>query len=309
MSWTILTKNAQWNGREGQGLANYNNKLWLIGGANGGSSHLLNDVWNSSDGKIWTKITSSTSFVPRRVFGCVVFNNKIYVIGGYVGSVGSGYAHDVWYTENGLTWTLACNAPFSKRAGHGCVVFDNKIWIIGGYDGADCNDVWYTSNGVNWTQATSNAGWAGRRDIHCTVFDNKMWVIGGVYTTGGTPAIALCDDAWYSSDGINWTQAAANITVFKRARQMLVNYDSKLFVIGGLIQNDIMQWNSADSLENNVSNEVYYTSDGINWIEVENIPWDKRASLSAIVKDDKLIVMAGGQSFLNRFYNDIWEYE
>ena len=43
-----------------------------------------------------------------------------------------------------------------------------------------------------------------RVDHTVLVYNNLLWVIGGSIT-GGT-----CNDAWYSSDGITWTQALAN---------------------------------------------------------------------------------------------------
>lgn len=318
LSWTNLTKNAQFSAREGHMTIEHNGKLWLVAGHD---NNFHNDVWCSDDGSIWYKKKKDTEgsnpFLTRREHELLSYDNKLWVIGGLCWN-GSNtvLGRDVWYSENGIDWTLAIgSAPWMRRAGHAGVVFDGKMWIMGGWTKnettgtfQDANDVWYSTDGINWTEATSSAGWTGRRDTECVVFDGKMWLLGGLQNKSSTYT-GLCNDAWYSTDGINWVQATSNLTVFTRARIGTAVYDNKLWVIGGLIQDDIFQWNEADSPESNVSNEVFYTSDGINWTEVENTPWAKRASLSVINFNNKLLIIGGSQSYITAWFNDVWKYE
>ena len=52
--------------------------------------------------------------------------------------------------------------------------------------------------------ATAGADWSARLYHKSVVYDNKMWVIGGG-TSGG-----YGNDVWYSTNGVNWTQATAS---------------------------------------------------------------------------------------------------
>ena len=96
----------------------------------------------------------------------------------------------------------------------GVTTFDNKIWVIGGYGrasgaGHENKDVWYSSNGKNWTVATSSASFDCRNDHKVTTFDNKLWLIAGKKLTNCTGSSSSVSDAWYSTDGANWTQATS----------------------------------------------------------------------------------------------------
>lgn len=312
-TWTNLTKNAQFGARESSNIiVSDENKLWLFGGHND-TCH--NDVWNSDDGEIWIRVKGDSSsanvWVPRRSHGVAYFQEKFWIIGGCTES--GVLARDIWYSEDGYDWTLFSGATsLGRRAGHTIVkISESQILIIGGYcsnaEGTsywDANDVW-SFNGTSLTRLVEHASWGGRRN-HVSAKDSSgnIWVIGGLYGVG---TYYLRNDAWYSSDGgYNWTQATSN-SIYERARASLVTYDGNMYLIGGLIQNQ-MEWHNPDCSENNVSNEVYVWN-GSSWNQLLDIPWGKRASLSSIIFQNKLLIIAGSQSYLNRWFNDVWEYE
>ena len=187
MTWTQATDSAQWSARYYHTSVVFDNKMWVIGGYDGG---LRNDVWYSTNGVNWTQATANAQWSGRYYHTSVVFDNKMWVMGGY----GPSYRNDVWYSSDGVNWTQAtANAGWSARCFHTSVVFDNKMWVMGGWDASGFrNDVWYSSDGINWTHATANAFWSARSCHTLVVFDNKMWVMGGLDASG------YRNDVWYS---------------------------------------------------------------------------------------------------------------
>jgi hypothetical protein len=197
-----------------------------------------------------------------------------------------------------MTWTQAtANAGWSARYCHASVVFNNNMWVMGGCNDNDSNfynDVWYSSNGVNWTRATANAGWSARGVPSSVIFDNKMWVMGGMGGFDSTHHIPsdLRDDIWYSSNGVNWTQATADAEWSARAGHTSVVFDNKMWVMGGL-----------DS--SNCKNDVWYSTNGVNWTQATtNAGWSARFVHTSVVFNNKMWVMGGFD--LNNCKNDVW---
>ncbi len=216
----------------------------------------------------------------------VVFDNKLWVIGGSDGFL--SYKNDVWYSENGSTWKKATeNAAFSERYRHTTVVFDNKLWVIGGWDGDNKNDVWNSADGVTWIQATSSAGFSKRNHHTTVVFDDKLWVIGGITDgiIGGRE-----NDVWYSTDGSNWIQSAANTTFPKRADHSTVVFDDKIWVIGGY--------------DGPRKNDVWHSTDGSTWVQAtENAAFNPRGAHTTVVFNNRLWLIGGFGGGNN---NDVW---
>jgi len=73
-------------------------------------------------------------------------------------------------------------------------------------------------------------------------------------------------------------------------------FDSKLWIIGG----------SSDS---GWRNDIWYTSDGINWTEVDDVvAFAEMNSHSTVAFDDKIWVIAGNSSELG-VNNKVWAFE
>src|SRR5208337_4597873 len=84
---------------------------------------------------------------------------------------------------------------------------------------------------------------AGMTGISGTVFDNRLWAIGG--SKGHT----MLNDAWYSTDGIQWTEATPAAEFAPRAGQASPVYDNRMWVIGGTDPTHVM-------------NDTWYSTDG-----------------------------------------------
>jgi hypothetical protein len=133
------------------------------------------------------------------------------------------------------------------------------------------------------------------------VFNNKIWVLGGwVWDTD-----ECLNDVWYSSDGVNWTQVTASAPWSSRKSFQCFVYNSKLWIVGG----NHMETSSGSTL-----NDVWSSSDGINWTQVTSAaPWSSRGSHQCIVFDGKMWVL-GGFSYsytssggtARTEFNDVW---
>ena len=279
--------------QEGYKVINFNNKLYLVGGTH--SSGMTNDIYSSSDGVDWKQETTSVPFSLRSA-PVVSFNNKLWLIGGYDGSK----KNDIYSSSDGVTWTLETNSTaFSARRDHQVVSFKNKLYLIGGFDDTGSkNDIYSSSDGVTWTLETSSAEFSERRDHKVVKFNNKLYLVGGSYN--GYPK----NDVYSSSDGVHWTQELAYATFTPRFYTQVVNFKNKLYLIGGYdytgtYKNDI--YSSSDgktwiqesskaaftergqhqvvSFNNKLylfggyglhgsKNDVYASSNGVDWFEV-----------------------------------------
>ena len=277
-AWQQATAAADWPKRSQHTSAEFDNRLWVLGGYDG--SNRLNDIWYSADGVNWTEVTTGY-WSERYLHTSVTFDDKLWVLGG----LASGSENDVWYSEDLTTWAQAtAAAAWSSRYGHTSVVFDGKIWVIGGYDGAYTNDVWYSSDGANWTQATASAGWPARSNHSSAVFDGKLWVLGGYDGS-------RFNDVWYSADGATWTQATNNAVWSERDSHSSAVFDDKLWVLGG---ND----------GSKILSDTWHSADGINWKRITAAAeWSERWGHSSLLFGDELWVLGGYDG--NRV-NDVW---
>ena len=286
--WIQATSNAPWNKRNDHSSVVFDNKIWVLGGYVDGTYY--NDVWYSSDGANWTLATLHAPWGERFEHRSLVFDNKMWIFGG--DGIGTILYNDVWYSTDGVNWTQATsNAPWAKRGHQSMLVFDNKMWLLGGHPNGSMiyNDVWYSTNGSTWTCATSIAPWVPRNEHSSVVYDNKMWVLGGIgYPTDGL----IFNDVWYSSNGVNWTQATSSAPWSKRAGHTSVIFDNKIWVLSGQP--------SGSGIRN-----VWYSSDGTNWTDASDyVCWGNRSYHTSVVFDNKMWVIGG-----NTLYADVWYYE
>lgn len=144
-----------------------------------------------------------------------------------------------------------------------------------------------------WIQTTNNANWSRRSGHSSVVFNNKMWVIGGIVETGG---YGYKNDVWHSSNGVAWNRATPSASWDARTDHSSLVFNNKMWVIGGQ--------NSSPS--NNLKNDVWYSSDGINWNRAtSNAPWLPRRGHASVVFNNKMWVI-GGDIRSNTKVNDVW---
>ena len=305
LDWQEAVVSAPWGERDSFGALVFKNKIWIMGGVDAtkrvispgnvdyGNAIHLSDVWSSEDGKNWRLIRDDAPWGKRRSMQVVEFNGKIWLMGGYGNDMGN--KNDVWSSVDGVKWKLeTSSAAWPTREGHQVVVFKNKIWLIGGVNYGRhqaLNDVWYSSDGINWTEATENGGWTPRWDFASEVFHNKLWMIGGMDLDDN-----VFKDIWSSEDGFNWTLVNKNPPFTPREGFTALDYQNKLWVVSVL---DIPKYGSS-------VNDVWYSSDGINWEKTKKDPlWNGKEDVGVVVFKDKIWVM-GGMNKYWKWTNDIW---
>lgn len=82
-TWTLATKKAPFEARQGGFATDYNGKLFVVGRLNtpqyGGGP---NDIWYTDNGTDWHKTNQDPPWTGREDFGAVVFNGDIWIFGG-----------------------------------------------------------------------------------------------------------------------------------------------------------------------------------------------------------------------------------
>ncbi len=291
---SISIKSTHFSARRLHSVVEFKNELYLIGGEGSGSS-LKNDVWKSSDGVTWTEVTTAQSkFTERYHHSVVEFNNELYLIGGE-GS-GSSLKNDVWKSSDGATWTEVTTAQskFTERIGHSIVEFNNELYLIGGEGSGSSfkNDVWKSLDGVTWTEVTTAQPKFAERHSHSVVeFNNELYLIGG--SDRGT---TYTNDVWKSSDGVTWTEVTTAQPKFtERILHSVVEFKGELYIIGG-----------AGQSKNSFENDVWKSSNGIDWTEVTSTqPKFTGRAGHKVVKFNNELYLIGG--FDSSFKNDVWK--
>ena len=333
-TWTFLYEK-YFGPRRGHQVVNFKNKLYLFGGEGVKSinenSFLLNDIWESSDGKNWEIVNAggtcsntdlktrfqcevagltwrendkSLYFASRKGHQAIAFKNNIYIIGGELES--QTFTNDIWAGTNVKTLskvTIQLSTItntielFSPRRDHATIVFNNKIFLIGGRDNINLfGDVWSSENGEKWTNILQ----------------------GGSCSDDTIKSKISCIKASQI-----WTDDIEKI-FSPRSGHQLVNYKSTLFLIGGRTNHTGLINDSA------TINEVWSTKDGEKWFLVnsggtcsesiyktyaqciknlgkftdDRLIFNSREKFSVITNND-LMVLVGGINDNNVSTNDV----
>ena len=144
-----------------------------------------------------------------------------------------------------------------------------------------------TLSGNDWKEATSSAQFSVRQYFTVLVFDEKLWVI------GGSDAMTIYSDVWYSGDGVTWTEATASAEFGKRYGHASVVFDDKMWVIGGV------------DGDNESRNDVWYSTDGVTWREATaSAGFTPRYAHSSAAGYGQMWVMGGRSG--DDAMNDVW---
>lgn len=302
--WECVTENAAFAGRDGAGALVFQDRMWFLGGWNPKDkvnfpSICNSEVWSSENGLDWNLELLQAPWEGRHTAGYAVFDNAMWIVGGD-GNQGH-YQSDVWRSVDGKAWDLVLDpVPWGPRVLHYTVVFDNKIWVMGGQTIPQfaeapevfCDDVWCTSDGANWSQVATGMPWAPRGMIGgCTVKDGYIWILGGgTYDTPDKPNRIFYRDVWRSVDGVQWECVLEEAPWAPRQYHDVAVFDDKLWVMEGYYE------------QGGNRNDVWYSEDGIHWLEVPDTPWAPRHAASVYVYDDALWMIAG-----NNMFPDVWK--
>lgn len=141
------------------------------------------------------------------------------------------------------------------------------------------DDVWRFDNGGAWTNQTQQAVWSHRIANTVTFFNGKLWMIGGY---DGSGANGCLNDVWSSIDGgSSWRLEKLHADFAGRYGFVTLVRNGHMFVMGG------------GSCSGSVYDDMWETSDGINWSLVNTSPLLARVGATAVVYHDTFFIMGG----------------
>ncbi len=173
----------------------------------------------------------------------------------------------------GSNWTqVNAKAPWSGRMAHAAEAFNDRIWILGGSNqrflGKSYNDVWSSTDGANWTEEVHAAPWAARSKHSTVIYDSKLWIFGGKDSDMG-----VFNDVWSSTNGRTWNLVTSSAPWTPRFGQETLVHNGKIWLLGGSPK--------VDDITN--YNDIWTTTDGVNWTEVRDHPlWYPRYDYAAV---------------------------
>lgn len=194
-------------------------------------------------------------------------------------------------------------ATWKARDSQGELVFNDQLWIFGGWFdsySAPPRDVWSSANGKDWKLITKQAPWKHSDLSMSIVFKNRMYFMGGWYN-GRLKGHSASNSVWSSMDGIDWKLVTGNAGWSPRIASAVVVFKDKLWLLGGTE-------NYYFGNEKSLKNDVWSTSDGKTWKRMTtNAKWSPRAYHQAVVLNDRIYVMGGG-NYVPRYqaFNDVW---
>jgi hypothetical protein len=202
-----------------------------------------------------------------------------------------------------LDWVQVMDrAAWQPRDSAGEVVFKDRLWILGGWFdsySAPPRDVWSSPDAKAWTLVTREAPWK-HSDLPMTlVFQDRMWFMGGWFN-GRLPGHRASNEVWSSADGATWERATEGAGWSPRLAAGAVVFRGRMWVLGGT---ETYYFGDAKSLKN----DVWSSADGKEWRRETAAPWSPRAYHAAVVHDDKIWVLGGG-NYVPEYqaHNDVW---
>ncbi|MBL7942743.1 MAG: T9SS type A sorting domain-containing protein, partial [Flavobacteriales bacterium] len=290
--WVEVTDALPFSARDGSGLLNFDNRLWLLGGwdpPNHPPHYTHSEVWTSTDGATWSYVLDAP-WPARHCGGWIAGDDAMWVVGG---DPQSNCLTDVWKSEDGTEWIQVLDAipGYVPRHMANYAWFNNAIIMYGGEKCSlgGTSEVWTSSDGSSWEQLP-DAPWSGRgmQLNYCVDDDGWLWMLGG----SNEFSRRSYNEVWKTQNGIDWILVNDNAPWMGRYWHTVAWFDNKMWLLAG----------SATSLE---QNDVWYSSDGVEWFEFKsgtgNWPAGSRHAQSTTVYNNALWYMCGINT------NNVWK--
>lgn len=195
------------------------------------------------------------------------------------------------------------DAGWQARDSQGELVFADQLWIFGGWFNsyeAPPRDVWKSPDGSNWMLVQPEAPWIHSDLPMSLTFQGRMWMMGGWYN-GRLPGHSASNTVWSSDDGVHWKQETDAAGWSPRLAAAAVVFRGRMWILGGTE-------NYYFGDESSLRNDVWSSADGRTWeLATERAPWSARAYHQAVVLNDRIYVLGGG-NYVPEYgaTNDVW---
>jgi N-acetylneuraminic acid mutarotase len=144
---------------------------------------------------------------------------------------------------------------------------------------------------INWWRA-GEMPYVGRAYHQMVSHNGALFLIGGFGDGAVYPVLT-------SAKGTYWTAPVATSPLGVRFGHACAVFDGKIWVLGG-----------HDGIASNVTSEVWFSEDGVDWTQAPSVPWPPRIGLSALAHEGKLWVMGGlvvdSGTETYQDVNDVW---
>lgn len=207
--------------------------------------------------------------------------------------------------ENLIWFEVSSSTLWEPRDSGEVFIFKNKMWLMGGLNGNNSinndhlieywkaphfNDIWNSEDGIRWVKIVEHATFSPVEGQELIVFQNKLWKIGSI----NYDARQVKNDVWYSENGIDWFKVK-NIPWKPRWDHAVAVFNEKIFLTGGM------------NLNEEIFNDIWSFSDGINWsLVTNNAPWMPRQGHALKVYKGKLWLIGRLNDSENGGLNDVW---
>lgn len=206
--------------------------------------------------------------------------------------------------KTAANWELVAeHAGWAPRDSMGGIVFRDRMWILGGWFGSHVpcpRDVWSSPDGKTWRKAAREAPWKHSDFPVVLERDGSLWVMGGWFN-GRLPGCCAGNEVWSSRDGRRWRRETGCAGWSARVGAAGVVFSGRMWILGG-----VQHYFGGN--EGDLRNDVWSSEDGIHWeLALRNAPWNPRAFHQAIVFQNKIWVLGGG-NYLPSYaaWNDVW---
>ena len=282
--WQEKNENQNYTGRHACSFAQCGNHFYLFGGREDPEKLEVYDY--SADS--WS--LGAVAPLPFNHFQAVEYQGLLWVIGAFKDNFFPNEApaeHIYMYDPTSNQWIQGPEIPVGRRRGSGgLVLYDDRFYLVGG------NTIGHNGGYVPWFDEydPQTGTWTplpdaprARDHFHAVVHSNKLYAVSGRQSGGpeGTFAPVLPEVDVYDFAAGTWSTlpSASNLPT-PRAGAAVVNFQNKIFVIGG--EGGGQAYTTTEALD--PSNETWEAKDPLNY---------PRHSTQAIVSGNGIHITAG----------------
>ncbi|WP_373519360.1 PKD domain-containing protein [Pricia sp.] len=294
LQWTDKNENQNYTARHECSLVQVGDKFYLMGGRENATTIDIYDYETDT----WSQLVDSPP-VAFNHFQATEYQGLIWVIGAFTdnGFPSEQPAEYVWaFDPANQEWIQGPEIPVNRRRGSaGLIVYNDKFYISGG------NTIGHNGGYVNWFDEYDPATgeWTpladaphARDHFHAGLIDGKMYMVGGRLSgdAGGVfnPTVPEVDVYDFANGTWSTLPTDQNLPT-PRAAAAVANLNGKLLVIGGEVNEEIVDGNlTTDAL----AITEQYDPVTQTWKRLPNLN-HKRHGTQAIVSGNGVFVLAG----------------
>ncbi len=152
---------------------------------------------------------------------------------------------------------------------------------------------------VKWERVTEKAEWEPRDSQGELAYKGQLWIFGGWFNSFAAPP----RDVWSSPDGKTWKKVTDSAPWKHSDLPMTAVFNDRMWFMGG--------WFNGRLPGHSASNEVWSTTDGVQWEQsTPNAGWTPRISSAIAEFKGKLWILGGTENYYfgdeKSLKNDVW---